>query len=82
MKELSFDAMPLSEKAAFVHDKGQFLEAQDFYSFFFLIYSLNKQHIKLLYDFSGTLVSVETIDDSEKDNFITDQLQSALSAFD
>lgn len=82
MNEVLLDSMPLSEKAAFVQQKGHFIEAQDFYSFFVLVYSLNRQHIKLIYDFSGMLVSVETVEEDTKDNFITDQFQSSLSAFD
>lgn len=78
MKEVSFDAMPLSEQAAFVQEKGQFLEAQDFYSFFFLVYSLNKQYIKLLYDFSGTLIAIENVEEGTTDDFMTNQLMSSL----
>lgn len=80
MNEVLLDSMPLSEKAAFIQQKGHFIEAQDFYSFFVLVYTLNKQHIKLLYDFSGMLVSVETDEEDARDSFITDQLRSSLSA--
>jgi hypothetical protein len=79
MEENLYDNLSLQEKAAWIQEKGQFIEAQDFYSFFVLIYLLNKEHIKLLYDFSGSLVSIEsTNDEPEKDNFLSDQLMSEL----
>lgn len=78
MNESLFDQLPLAEKAAFVQEKGQFIEAQDFYSFFILVYLCNKRHIKLLYDFSGLLVGVETEDDVFKENFLTGQLQISI----
>lgn len=79
MEENLYSRLSLQEKAAWVQEKGQFIEAQDFYSFFVLVYLLNKEHIKLLYDFSGSLVSVESEDEEpKKDNFLTDQLMSEL----
>ena len=79
MEENLYANLSLQEKAAWIQEKGQFIEAQDFYSFFVLIYLLNKEHIKLLYDFSGSLVSIESAnEDPEKDDFLTDQLMSEL----
>jgi hypothetical protein len=68
----------LSEKAAWIQENGQFVEAQDFYSFFVLIYLLNEKHIKLLYDFSGLLVSIESDEDTRDDTFLTQQLESTM----
>ena len=82
MSENLFHQLPLAEKAAFVQEKGQFIEAQDFYSFFILVYLCNKQHIKLLYDFSGQLVSVETADGILKESFLAEQLQTSLDTAD
>jgi hypothetical protein len=59
MKEMKFKDLPLSEKANLVREKGQFISAQDFYSYFVLIYELKKHQVNLFYDFTGLLVSVE-----------------------
>lgn len=82
MNETLFDELPLAEKAAFVQEQGQFIEAQDFYSFFILVYLCNKRHIKLLYDFSGQLVSVEAADEILKESFLAEQLQTSLDTAD
>jgi hypothetical protein len=74
MNEILFDQLSLAEKAAYVQERGEFIEAQDFYSFFVLLYLLNKDQIKLLYDFSGLLVAVETVTETLKDDFFTDNL--------
>ena len=81
MDETLFNNLTLAEKANFVQEKGQFIEAQDFYSFFILIYMLNQQQIKLLYDFSGLLLSVE--EEAEKgnpdhDNYLSSQFEDSL----
>lgn len=59
MKETKLKDLPLTEKANLVREKGQFISAQDFYSYFILIYELKKHQVSLLYDFTGLLVSVE-----------------------
>lgn len=81
MNETLFDELPLAEKAAFVQEQGQFIEAQDFYSFFILVYLFDKHHIKLLYDFSGLLVGIED-QEATAETFITGQLQSSLDTLD
>ena len=70
--------LSLSEKAAWIQENGQFVEAQDFYSFFVLVYLLNQKQIKLLYDFSGLLVGIESDEGTQDDSFLSQQLQSAL----
>ena len=82
MNQTLFDELPLTEKAAFVQEQGQFIEAQDFYSFFILVYLCHKRHIKLLYDFSGKLVSVEIADEISKESFLAEQLQTSLGDAD
>jgi len=78
MEENLYSSPSLQEKAAWVQENGQFIEALDYYSFFILVYLLNTQHIKLLYDFSGSLVSIEAENDTGKDNFFTRQMMSSL----
>jgi hypothetical protein len=60
MKETKFRDLPLTEKANLVREKGRFISAQDFYSYFILTYELTKHPVNLLYNFTGLLVSVET----------------------
>ena len=74
MNQILFDQLSLAEKAAYIQEHGEFIEAQDYYSFFTLIYLFNKHQIKLLYDFSGLLVAVETVTETSKDDFFTDNL--------
>ena len=78
MNEPLFSNLPLAEKAAWIKTNGQFLEAQDYYSFFIHVYQLNKEHVKLLYDFSGQLVGIECEPNSPRDNFLSSQLESRL----
>ena len=77
MNQTLFDQLPLAEKADFIQQQGQLIEAQDFYSFFILVYLFDKHHIKLLYDFSGRLVGIEDQENSAE-TFLTGQLQSSL----
>ena len=74
MDQTLFEQLPLAEKASYVQEHGEFIEAQDYYSFFTLVYLLNKDQIKLLYDFSGLLVAVETVTETLKDDFFTENL--------
>lgn len=78
MDETLFDSLSLPEKASFVQEKGQFIESQDFYSFFILIYMLNQHQIKLFYDFNGLIVDVEQEKEMEEENYVTSQLESYL----
>jgi hypothetical protein len=81
MDETLFNNLTLAEKANYVQEKGQFIEAQDFYSFFVLIYMLNQFQIKLIYDFTGLLLSVEAEpekEDPENENYLSSQLEDSL----
>ncbi|HET9485858.1 MAG TPA: hypothetical protein VFO54_00405 [Chryseosolibacter sp.] len=80
MDETLFNSLTLTQKADFVQENGQFIEAQDFYSFFILAYLLHQQKINLLYDFTGLLVSVER-EESSGENYLSDQLESSLDAY-
>jgi hypothetical protein len=73
-----FSNLPMAEKAAWIKTNGQFLEAQDYYSFFIHVYQLNQEHVKLLYDFSGQLVGIESEQQSSRDSFLSSQLESSL----
>lgn len=70
MNEILFEELPLPQQAAQIQEKGQFIEAQDFYSFFTLVYLFNDRHMRLIYDFSGVLVAVENVDETPKDNYV------------
>lgn len=78
MDETLFDNLSLLEKANFIQEKGQFIESQDFYSFFILVYILNQHQVKLLYDFNGLIVDVEQEKEMEEENYVSSQLESCL----
>ena len=59
MKETSFKNLSLSQQESLVKEKGQLLEAEDFYSFFMVSYLVNQDPVRLYYDYSGKLVEVE-----------------------
>ncbi|MGC1244209.1 MAG: hypothetical protein WA874_21640 [Chryseosolibacter sp.] len=82
MDETLFNSLPLSKKAEYVQENGQFIEAQDFYSFFILVYLLNQQEFKLFYDFTGLLVSVEASNETTGDTFLSSQLEESLDPLD
>ena len=78
MDETRFNTLSLSQKAEYVTENGHFIEAQDFYSFFTLVYLLNQQEYKLFYDFTGLLVSVEVAHEGAGENFLSSQLEETL----
>ena len=78
MNEILPRDLSLAEKADWIQKNGHYIEAQDFYSFFVLIYLLNNNHVKLLYDFSGLLISIESDEETHDDSFLSQQLQSVM----
>ena len=78
MDETLLNSLSLAEKATFIQENGQFIEAQDFYSFFILVYILNQQHIKLCYDFTGLLVSIEGEKQGKIEDYLSSQLEESL----
>jgi len=78
MDETLFKSLSLSEKADYVKKHAEFVEAQDFYSFFVLIYLLNQQEYKLYYDFSGLLISVESEEETSREGFLAHGLANSL----
>lgn len=82
MDETLLNSLSLAEKAEFIQENGQFIEAQDFYSFFILIYILNQQHIKLCYDFTGLLVSIEGEKEGTVEDYLYSQLEDSLEIDD
>ena len=77
MEETLLESLSLSEKEALIKEKGQLIEAQDFYSFFILIYLLHDCSVKAYYDFSGTLIDVEEVD-PESENRDSELVTSAF----
>lgn len=59
MQPLRPTDVPLSERADFIKENGQLIEVQDYYSFNIHVYLVGRLYMNLLYDFSGSLVSVE-----------------------
>ena len=78
MNEGLLNDLSLPEKADFVRQHGVFLEVQDYYSFFIHVYQVNKDHAKLVYDFSGSLVSIEYEVDSTGENYLSSQFEEKI----
>lgn len=79
MKETSFQNLSLSQKESYVKEKGQLLEAQDFYSFIMVSYLVNQEPVRLYYDYSGKLVEVETGEQMGTSLYSEEQLSMSLS---
>lgn len=82
MKESSFQNLSLPEKESFVKEKGQLLEAQDFYSFFMVSYLVDQDPVRLYYDYSGKLVDVETGEPTATSRYAHEQIDLSLSSRD
>ena len=65
MEVTRFNNLSLPEKEVLVKEKGQLVQAQDFYSFYVLHYALDEHAIRVTYDFSGRLIDVETDNETE-----------------
>jgi hypothetical protein len=78
MDEYQFSKLSLEGQADFVKNKGNFIEAQDYYSYRVLLYDLDQHHIELLYDFTDRIVSVEFVEKKPSGNYLSNQLESYL----
>lgn len=77
MEKIEFHNLSLPEKEDLVKEKGQLIEAQDFYSFFVLVYLFEQHPVKVIYDFSGQLIDIA--DDIENES--EDQFSTAVNRF-
>lgn len=82
MKDKSFQDLSLAQQEAFVKEKGQLLEAQDFYSFFTVSYLVNRDPVRLYYDYSGKLVEVEAGEEARTPRHLGKQPDLSLSGRD
>jgi hypothetical protein len=78
MDEILFNDLTLQAKEKFVKEHGSFVEAQDYYSYRILLYSLDQHHVELLYDFSDDIVSVEFVEKKNPPDHLSKDLQSFL----
>lgn len=60
-----YNQLPLRDKAEFIQKKGDFIEGEDFYSFKILLYTLEDHQVEITYDYSGSLISVEFVEEKE-----------------
>lgn len=72
----SYNTLSLKDKAELIQKKGSFIEGEDFYSFKILLYTFEQHQVEITYDFSGSLISVEFVE--EKPSRHGDQLSSNL----
>lgn len=78
MDEALFSNLSLADKAEFVKKNGNFVEAQDYYSYQVFLYTLERHTVELLYDFDENLVSVEYVETKPPSDFLSRQLESNI----
>jgi hypothetical protein len=78
MDEALFANLSLAGKAEFVKKNGNFVEAQDYYSYQVFLYTLENHNVELLYDFDEHLVSVEFVETKPPSDFLSRQLESNI----
>jgi hypothetical protein len=71
-----YNSLSLQGKADLIQKKGNFIEGEDFYSFKILLYTFEQHQVEITYDYSGSLISVEFVE--EKPSRHGDQLPSNL----
>ena len=62
MDDHAFNQLSLQEKAALIQQKGTFIEAEDFYSFRTLLYTIEQHRAELTFDHSGSVINVEFVE--------------------
>jgi hypothetical protein len=77
MDEIQFNSLTLQEKAEYVQQKGSFIEAEDYYSYQVLRFTLDTRQVELLYDYTHSVISVEFVDENDKEKYPS-QLESFL----
>lgn len=60
-----YNQLPLRDKAELIQKKGDFIEGEDFYSFKILLYTFEEHQVEITYDYSGSLISVEFVEEKE-----------------
>lgn len=78
MDEGLFAKLPLADKAEFVKKNGNFIEAQDYYSYQVFQYTLERHTVELLYDFNHNIINVEFIESKPPSDFVSKQLESNI----
>jgi len=76
MDEIQFNNLTLQAKAEYVQQKGNFIEAEDYYSYQILRYALDMHHVELLYDYTHSVISVEFVEKKESEDYRSSQLDS------
>jgi hypothetical protein len=75
MDDALFMKLPLADRAEFVKKNGNFVEAQDYYSYQVFQYSLERHTVELLYDFDHNLINVEFTEAKHPSDFLTKQIE-------
>ena len=63
MDQSNYNTLSLKDKADLIQKKGDFIEGEDFYSFKILLYTFQNHQVEITYDYAGTLISVEFVED-------------------
>ena len=66
MDEILFNSLSLEAKAEFVQKRGVFVDAEDYYSYRILLYTMDSHKVELLYDFNNQIISVEFIEKKQR----------------
>jgi hypothetical protein len=78
MDENMFNTLSLVGKADFIQKQGNFVEAEDYYSYRIVKYAVDNHHVEIVYDFSNTILSVEFTESKAINPEISSQLESSL----
>jgi hypothetical protein len=71
-----YNTLTLRDKADLIQKKGDFVEGEDFYSFKVLLYTFEEHQVEITYDYSGSLISVEFVEEkASQHNDLSSRLQ-------
>jgi hypothetical protein len=62
----SYNSLSLQGKAELIQKNGSFIEGEDFYSFRILLYTFEQHQVEITYDYSGSLISVEFVEETSR----------------
>jgi hypothetical protein len=69
MDEVQFNNLTLQAKAEYVQQKGNFIEAEDYYSYQVLRFTLDAHQVELVYDYSHSVISVDFVEKNDTEKY-------------
>lgn len=59
MAEFALSQLSLRDQADWIERNGRMIIAQDYYSYFVVLYQLEDTTLRLVYDYSGSVLDIE-----------------------